>query len=183
LLAVNESLFTLRPNDRRFPPLTGETVFALKAWDPEVLSTALSRSDATASHPDGQSPGFTVLSLAEGFQPGVYTRLQLDLHLPAQHFDAPRSHLESYLRDAYLPYSLRREPSSQEGRSRYRFEIPMKGLRKKILWSGCFDLDSSGMEAHLEIGPGFDLREFLETFDRDYPRHCCAWAHIDSVQW
>ena len=41
LLSVREALFTVPPNDRRFPTLGGETVFALRAWDADVLRDAL----------------------------------------------------------------------------------------------------------------------------------------------
>ena len=87
LLSARESLFTLSPNDRRFPPLTGETVFALKAWDAEAMMATLGSS--------------RILGLAEGFTPGTFTRIQLEIHLPARHFPDPRRHLETYLRDAY----------------------------------------------------------------------------------
>ena len=42
LLAVRESLFTLRPNVSRFPAVGGETIFALKAWDAKALEPGFS---------------------------------------------------------------------------------------------------------------------------------------------
>jgi hypothetical protein len=183
LLAVSENLFTLRPNDRRFPPLTGETVFALKAWDTRALESALSTPDGPAAKSSfsTEKRAFEILGLAEDFTPGSYARIGLDLYLPAQHFADPRSILERYLRDAYLPYSLRRVPSDRAGETRYQFEVPKKGLKKKILWGGTFARGEQGMQAHLEIGPAFDLLAFLGTF---YERaHYYTRAHITSIKW
>jgi hypothetical protein len=177
LLAVDESLFSLRPNNQRFPPLTGETVFGVKAWNTAALAEVFDRHPSPTSTPST----FRALGLAEDFVPGVYTRLGLDLSLPARHFAEPRVHLEQYLRDAYLPYSLRRIPCPKEDEACYSFDVPQKGLRKKILWAGTFSLGEAGMEAHLEIGPGFDLSVFLGTFYERARYH--AQAHITRVEW
>lgn len=183
LLAASESLFTVRPNGQRFPPLTGETVFALKVWDTEALQHGLlSQHSPTAPQVHStERATFKVLDLADGFEPGIYSRIGLDLDLPARFFVDPRVHLEQYLRDAYLPYSLRRVTPLMEDETRYRFEVPPKGLRKRILWGGTFTLCESGMQARLEIGPGFDLLAFLGTF---YPRaQYNARAQITGVLW
>ena len=183
LYAVDECLFSVRPNDRRFPPLTGETVFALKAREREPIAAALDcGTQLFAAAPAAGNPAFEIAGLApEGFGPGAYTRLGLNLELPAQHFAEPRAHLERYLRDGYLPYLLRRESPEGANETRYRFDVPKKGLKKKILWGGTFALAESGMNAQLEIGPGFDLHAFLDTFaDR---AHYYAHAHITAIQW
>jgi hypothetical protein len=175
LLSVRESLFTVSPNERRFPPLTGETVFALKAWDVERVLQGRDLEIAATS-------GVHIGGLAEGFAPGVYTRLQLEMHLPAVHFPEPRIHLETYLREAYLPYSLRREEPLQGGEARYRFDVPSKGLKKKIVFGGAFEIGAQGMDAWLEIGPGFDVLAFLEGFGkRGLYRQ--ARVHVASVEW
>jgi hypothetical protein len=179
---VSESLFTLRPNDRRFPPLTGETVFAFKAWDLDLLKGVLS-SPSPAARPARSTKDtvFEIGGLAENFVPGTYSRLELDLELPARHFADPRGHLERYLRDVYLPYTLRRAPSSRQGETEYCFEVAKKGLKKKILWAGTFALGDQGMVARLEIGPGFDLLAFLGTF---YERaHYYAQTYITGIEW
>jgi radical SAM superfamily enzyme YgiQ (UPF0313 family) len=183
LLSASECLFTVRPNDRRFPPLTGETVFALKTWDSGAIANALAADHSPTrelgSSRDGSA--FDVLGLAEDFEPGVYSQVGLDLVLPARYFSDTRAHLERYLRDAYLPYSLRRISPGLAGETRFCFDVPKKGLKKKILYAGTFSLDERGMHAHLEIGPGFDLLKFLEMF---YERaHCHVQAHITNVVW
>jgi radical SAM superfamily enzyme YgiQ (UPF0313 family) len=160
LLAVRESLFTVRPNDDRFPVMGGETVFALKAWDTEALRGTLA---------DPETRFFfalcalrfalcAVVGPAEGFTPGEFTRLHLDVHLPGDFFPEPRVHLEQYLRSAYLPYSLRREGT------RYRFDLPAKALKKKILFGGFFEAQEDDFFASLDVGPKFDLLAFLRTF-------------------
>jgi hypothetical protein len=183
LYAVDECLFSVRPNDRRFPPLTGETVFALRAHEPTPIAAWLeSGLSLNVGLHSAENPAFEVNGLAPtGFRPGAYRRLGLNLGLPARQFEAPRVHLERYLRDAYLPYSLRRESAEGADETRYRFDVPNKGLKKKILWAGTFALSESGMNAHLEIGQGFDLRAFLDGFaDR---AHYYAQIYINDIQW
>ena len=66
LLSVRESLFTIKPYDRQFPGVSGETVFALKAWDAEVLQQALF---GTSERSEGS---FELIGPAEGFSPGEF---------------------------------------------------------------------------------------------------------------
>jgi hypothetical protein len=183
LLSVRECLFTIRPNDRRFPRMTGETVFAFRAWDTGALAEALSAdppSTGSGCSTLGQA-AFDILGVTDAFDPGIYSRLELDLRLPARHFAQPRAHLEHYLRGAYLPYSLRRVPSGCAGETCYHFEVPKKGLKKKILWDGTLRLDEHGMNAHLVIGPGFDALKFLGSF---YPRaYRHVRAHVTAIEW
>jgi hypothetical protein len=203
LLSARESLFTISPNEQHFPPLTGETVFALKAWNVEALLDVIEHSrvfsSALVGHTAGENGnlcdmetattenaatamGFQVLGPAEGFAPGMFTRLQLEIHLPARHFPEPRRNMETYLRGAYLPYSLRREEPRQGGEARYRFDVPTKGLRKKILYSGAFEISTRGMDAWLEVGSGFDLLALLEGFgERNLARQ--ARVYVAWVQW
>jgi radical SAM superfamily enzyme YgiQ (UPF0313 family) len=200
LLSAREKLFTVSSNDRRFPSMTGETVFALKAWDVEAMLDVIGRGHAPSEngtpHADGMHPledecaseiaatykGFEIIGPAEGFTPGAFTRLQLEIHLPARYFPVPRQHLETYLRDAYLPYSLRREEPIQGGKARYRFDVPTKGIRKKILYSGAFEIGAQGMDAWLEVGPGFDLLALLESFEeRNLYRQ--AKVYVAGVEW
>jgi hypothetical protein len=163
--------------------LTGETVFALKAWDTEELvGVLLAHSSPTGEQAvPPRAPAFEVLGPADGFEPGVYSRLGLALALPARHFADPRVRLEQYLRDAYLPYSLRRDASFAEGVTRYSFDVPKKGLKKKILYEGSFTLSERGMDAHLDVGPGFDLMGFFATFRER--AHYSAQSRITSVKW
>ncbi|MCX7681055.1 MAG: radical SAM protein [Anaerolineae bacterium] len=151
LLAVRESLFTVGANRGRFPLWSGETVFAFKAWDVAALEERLAGRCTTGE--------FEVIGPVEGFTPGVFSRLDVELRLCAALFPEPRAHLERYLRSEYLAYSLRREG---EG---YRFELPARALKKKVLLGGFFELTDEGFYARLEIGPKFDLGAFLRTFD------------------
>jgi len=170
LLAVRESLFTVRPNDRRFPPLSGETVFDLKAWDVEGLQRTL------ADPRERMGMGFEIVGPAEGFTPGTFTRLHLDVHLPGDLFPEPRARLEEYLHGVYLPYSLRREGGG------YRFDLPRKALRKKILFGGSFEMREDGFFAGLEVGPKFDPMAFLRTFGgRGLFRH--ARMRVSGIRW
>jgi radical SAM superfamily enzyme YgiQ (UPF0313 family) len=180
LLSVRESLFTLRPNDRRFPTMSGETVFALKAWDAEALETRFSPKNLVSG-----LQAIQIVGPAEGFTPGVFTRLHLDVALPGDVFPDPRARLEQYLRSAYLRYSLRREGASPRG-VRYRFDLPPKALKKKILFDGfletCENEDGEDFLASLDIGPKFDLLALLGTFDgKNLFRH--ARVQVSGIRW
>ncbi len=168
LLAVRESLFALPPNASRFPAVSGETVFGLKAWDVESLETSLIRR--------GPCSGFEIIGPAAGFTPGAFTRLSLEVRLPANLFPEPRARLEQYLRSAYLPYSLRREAD------RLHFDLPRKALKKNILFDGFFETQQGDFFARLEVGPKFDLAAFLRTFGGEnlFRR---ARARVSGIEW
>lgn len=170
LLAVRESLFTVRPNDRRFPAVYGETVFALKAWDVEALQHTL--TDAR----EHTGKGFEIVGPVEGFTPGEFTKLHLDVHLPADFFPEPRARLEEVLRSAYLPYSLRREGDG------YRFDLTKKALKKRILFEGYIEEREGGFRASLDAGPKFDLGAFLRAFGAEgLARH--AQVRVSGIEW
>jgi hypothetical protein len=171
VLSVRESLFTVRPLDRQFPNVSGETVFALKAWDTASLYQALSDSQELAG---GE---FEILGLAEGFTLGEFRRLRLKIRLPGAFFREPRARLEEYLRGAYVPYSLRRE-----GKERLVFDLPSKALKKKVLFGGSIEERGDGFVADLEVGPKFDLAEFLGRFGEPGLRHHAS-ARVSNIAW
>lgn len=170
LLSVRESLFTVRPNAERFPLMSGETVFALKAWDIEALERVL------AEPQERVGTEVQIVEPAEGFTRGAFTWLHLDVRLPDEFFPEPRARLEQYLRAAYLPFSLQREDG------RYRFDLPRKALKKKILFAGFFETRPDGFFASLDVGPKFSLMAFLQTFDEEN-LSCHAQARVSALQW
>lgn len=149
LLSVREALFTVPPNDRRFPTLGGETVFALRAWDADALRAALSALSALGE-------GVEVLGPVEDFTPGTFAKAHLMLSLPVP-LPTARAALEGYLRGAYVPFSLRREG---EG---YGIEVPPRGLKKKVLFGGRLEGQEERTVVVLEVGPKFDLLTLLGT--------------------
>lgn len=188
----------------RYPAMPGESVFALYAWDVETLrkilvgralaelcaprdpSTALGMTNADiAGHTpeelcvtfsrtkDPSSTHVHVIGPAGNFQPGVFTRIHLDLILDRISFPQPRRQLEEMLHESYVPYSLRREENG------YRFEVPPKGERKKVLFAGHFGDDEHTFWASLDVGPRFDLLAYLERFG---PPYHAAYAGLRSSQ-
>jgi hypothetical protein len=170
LLSARESLFTVKPNDRRFPGVSGETVFAFKAWDAEALQHTL------ADWRERTGTGFEVVGPAEGFTPGEFDRLHLDLCLPGEFFPEPRKRLEEYLRGTYLPYSLRREGE------KLVFDLPAKALKKKVLIGGTIEEREDTFLASLEVSVKFDLGAFLWTFGEGDLSHY-AQARVSAIQW
>ena len=149
LLTVRESLFTRRPLAGRFPGVAGETVFALKAWDGDGLARLLAEMEGETAG------GFTIGAAVEGFRPGEFVRLHLDLSLPGVAFGDGRAAMERYLRGAYLRYSLRRDGG------RYLFDLPRKSLKKRLLFGGWLAEEEGAFRAGLEVGPKFDLGALL----------------------
>jgi hypothetical protein len=171
LLSVRESLFTVKPLDHQFPGVSGETVFALKAWDATSLCQALSDSQELAGS------GFEIVGLAGEFRPGEFRCLHLDIHLPSASFPEPRARLEEYLRGAYLPYSLRRE-----GEKGLVLDLPQKALKKKILFGGFIEVRENDFIASLEVGTKFDLGAFLRTFGEGNLA-CYAQVSSSKITW
>jgi hypothetical protein len=190
LLAVRESLFTVSPPGQgrrsskrgRYPVMGGESVFALYAWDAEVLQDALSRAPADAQRETASAARWRVIAPAEAFTPGTFTSFHLHMSLPLAHFPGARQQLDRYLRDAYVPYSLRRLAPHAEEAVRYGFDVPQKGLKKKVLLGGHFEVGETAFEASLEVGPRFDLLAFLEQFA---PAYHVAYARLRAraIRW
>jgi hypothetical protein len=171
LLSVRESLFTVKPYERQFPGVSGETVFALKAWDTEALQQTLF---GTSERP---GDGLELVGPAEGFIPGEFRRLHLDIRLPGEFFPQPRTRLEAYLRGAYVPYSLRREDEH-----RLAFDLPAKALKRKVLFGGLIESRDDGFLASLDVGPKFDLAALLGEFPGEN-LHRYAQALISRIEW
>jgi hypothetical protein len=181
LLALREALFAAQGRWPRggggFPTMSGESVYALYAWDDGALQRALS---APYGVHDAAEAAFAVLGPAEGFTPeGGFERLHLDLHLPAAFFPQGRRMLEAYLREAYVPYSLRRETPHAEGARRYAFDLPQKGLKKRVLYGGHFEAGEAGLDASLEVGPRLDLLALLGGASRV----CHAGIRVSEIMW
>ena len=168
LLSARESLFTTKDNRRRYGPFHGETVFALRAWDTdEMLQTLL----------QGRQLGnLVILGLAEGFEPGKLRSMQIDLTLPADHFPSAGEQLRDFLRGAYVPCNLRREGSG------YRFDLPPKARKKRVLFDGGFEEAEGGFIARLVVGPKFDLLGFLHSFPEP-ERHRRAKVAVSALKW
>jgi hypothetical protein len=182
LIDVQERLFSVTPPSKgrrgikrgRFPTMSGESVFALYAWEADALQAALSASTAEARP-------FDVVRPASGFRPGMFEQVHLELYLPAVQFEHPRQLLERYLEEAYVPYSLRRQETRTKGARRYRFDVPEKGLKKKVVFGGHFEQGPEGLRAELEIGHRFDLLTLLEPASVELIPY--VQAHISQIRW
>jgi hypothetical protein len=64
----------------------------------------------------------------------------------------------------------------------YRFDLPRKALKKKILFDGFLETQEDGFLASLDVGPKFDLGAFLQTFGgENLFRH--ARARVSGIRW
>jgi hypothetical protein len=170
LLAARESLFTTRDNRQRYAVLHGETVCALKAWEPGAVASALAAAEGRAT------PFLNVLSLAEGFEPGRFRRAHLAIELPPTDFPDAGRQLLAFLRAAYVPCNVQREGAG------YRFDLPARALKKKVLFEGTYEESDDRFIAHLTVGPKFDLLGYLRSFDGP-DRHRLARACVTDLEW
>lgn len=155
LLSAQEALFTTRANAPRYAGIYGETVVALKAWEPTTLVEELV---ADADLPEG----VRVLGPLDGFEPGNFGRVRMRLVLDGSHFpDAGRA-LRRYLQDQYVPVNLR--GLSEVGPSAYAFDIPDKALKKRVLFEGSFREVEGRFEIEVVVSPKFDLVDYLRSF-------------------
>lgn len=152
LLSVREALFTVPPNSRRFPVMGGETFFALRAWDEGALREALGRLSDLGD-------GVEVLGPVDYFTPGLFTSVRLEIFLPGLPFAEGRAALERHLREAYVPFSLRREGEI------YALNVPPRGQKKKILFGGHLESRPDGFFAVLEFGPKGDVQGLLRAME------------------
>ncbi|MGD1991667.1 MAG: radical SAM protein [Anaerolineae bacterium] len=170
LLAVEEALFTAPENRDRYANVHGETVYALKAWDPDGVIDALAAAEADVA------PGLEVLGTAEGFVPGQVDRMRLSLVLPKVYFPNAGQQLRDVLREAYVPCNLRREGAG------YQFDLPARALKKRILFEGRYEEVDDGYRMDLVVSPKFDLLAFLRAFEVA-ERYRLADVAVSELEW
>ncbi len=155
LLSAQEALFTTRANAPRYAGIYGETVIALKAWEPTTLVEELV---ADADLPGG----VRVLGPLDDFEPGSFERARMRLALGGSHFpDAGRA-LRRYLQDQYVPANLR--GMGPDGASGYAFDLSTKALKKRVLFEGNFREVEGRYEIEVVVSPKFDLVDYLRSF-------------------
>jgi hypothetical protein len=124
---------------------------ALKAWDLPALGRVLAPGDAMPN-------GVTFLGWLEDYQPGTFDRANIRLTLPTLHFPDAGRRLRRFLQDAYVPVNLRRMETG------YRFDVPKKARKKRVLLAGHFAQDPEVFEAELVVTPKFDMKAYLASF-------------------
>mgnify|MGYP006284208211 FL=1 len=150
-LSVRERCFTTGDLDARYPPFYGETVMAVKAWDDPALGRALAPGDRLPG-------GVRFLGWLDDYTPGLFDRATIRLTLPSTHFPDAGRRLRRFLQEAYVPVNLRRMDAG------YRFDVPEKVRKKRVLLAGHFEQDAYTFEAELLITPKFDLKAYLQSF-------------------
>jgi len=156
ILAATESLFTSGRNRRRYPSMTGETVFSLRAWNPDALTETMT------STPHVLKGGIEFCGLVGNFEPGVFRQAEISISLPAQAFPNVRKGLLHFLRSAYVPVNIRRtrDPDS------FVLDLPAKALKKRVVLDGQLTESSEGTRIRLVITPKFQLLDFLKSISR-----------------
>lgn len=152
VLAARESLWTTKDNRRQFGYWHGETVFALKAWDAAALDCL---EDAGALAGGGRFLGW----MPPDFEPGSFRQATLTLTLPTAHFPEAGPALRRFLQAAYVPVNVQRQ-----GEGGFRFDIPEKARKKRVLLAGEYRQDAEHFAARLVITPKFDLLGYLRAF-------------------
>lgn len=149
LLNVRESLFTVGENAMRWPAFSGETLFALKAWDLPLLLAAL------GAGPREITPGIRWLGGVEKFEPGVFRSVDMELQLPMKFFPDAENAFQTWLKTRRVAFSLRRTERS------LRLQLDPK--KKSFLSAADLEPQADGMLCHLTAGPAFDPGDFFAT--------------------
>lgn len=151
LLSVREILFTAGDNAARWPLFSGETVFALKAWNVEKLLAALV----------GCSPG-TIRWLGQEFPTlgkdgtPVFQTMAVELRLPAEFFPDAENVFQHWLKDRRIAFSLRRTDRG----------LSLQLDPKKKTFLATAELERHAAETFLQLtaGPAFDLADYIAAF-------------------
>jgi hypothetical protein len=187
VLSAREAFFTTKAHRDHYTGIYGETVFALKAWDVEALRGALGEVAAEVS--GGDLPGgVRVLGPVLDFEPDDLDRqagairLQMRLVLPLAYFPNAGQQLRRFLQESYVPVNIRRVESND--RFDYRFDIPAKALKKRVIFEGEYaqDTESGYFSARLRVSAKFDLMGFLQAFPGEVPYHLVR-AEIYDLSW
>ena len=157
LLSVEESLFTTKANRRRYVNLYGETVFALKAWDVGALGSG--EVGEWGSRGVGEADGFEFLGWVDGFESGVFDKMEIRLVLPSVYFPDAGRQLRRFLQDVYVPVNIRREGDG------FAFDIPAKALKKNVLLEGDYCQIDDDWVIRAVVSLKFDLLAYLRSFD------------------
>jgi hypothetical protein len=136
VLSVEEALFTAPATRERFPVPAGETVVAVKAWDPSRVA-------------------WPPAERVSPFVPGAFAAAawQVLTALPPQ---AAENALAAWLRAARLPFTLRREPDGAA-----RFDPAPAALRKGIVLAAACRADGGRTCVSLTLAPKADLLALL----------------------
>jgi hypothetical protein len=102
------------------------------------------------------------------------------LVLPSSYFPDAGRRLRAYLHEDYVPVNIRRVTLAEH--PGYRFDIPAKALKKRVLFEGVYTQDAEYFRARLAVSAKFDLVGFLKSFGEDVPYHL-ARAEIYDLSW
>ena len=148
LLSVRESLFTSSDNVARWPVFSGETIFALKAWDTNKLLAALARFASEKVRWLGQ----VFPSLGKDSRP-IFQALEIELRLPTEFFLDAENIFQHWLKARHIAFSLRR---TDRGLS-----LQLDPKRKTFIAKADLQRHDAETLFHLNVGPAFDLADFF----------------------
>jgi hypothetical protein len=164
LLTVQEAVFTTKANASRYTGIYGETVVGIRAWD----TAALDRLTAHVALPGGA----LLRGLVSSFTPGQFETMRVRLILPVAHFPDAGRGLRRYLQDQHVPVNLRGMSAAELAdvgfdagavASAYRFELPEKARKKRVLVEGIYVEREGRFEVELVVSPKFDLVDYLRA--------------------
>lgn len=147
LLSAEEALFAAPSNRERFSIPSGDTVVALKAWDAPRLLAAL---DGIADLGDACVLGKRLTAYA----PGQFREASWQVVTPLPPPQAEQA-LAAWLREAHLPFSLRRQPDGA------RLELAPAGLRKRSVLSASVTPHEAGSKVTVSFTPKANLLSLL----------------------
>ncbi|MCX7007644.1 MAG: hypothetical protein NTY53_10435, partial [Kiritimatiellaeota bacterium] len=151
LLGVREILFTAGDNAARWPVFSGETIFALKAWDTEELLAGMAGFSSEKVRWLGQE----FPSLGKDSAP-VFQALEIELRLPAEFFPDAENIFQRWLKERRIAFSLRRTDRG--------LNLQLDPKKKTFLTKTELERHDTETVFQLTAGPAFDLAELIAAF-------------------
>jgi hypothetical protein len=164
LLSVQEAVFTTKANAPRYSGVWGETLVGIRAWHAAALGV-LTEGEVLPG-------GLIFEGFVPAFVPGQFERMRVRLVLSLAHFPDAGPRLRRYLQDQYVPVNLRRLSTGELAElgsgsaaitAAYRFEIPEKARKKRVLFEGLYVERDGRFEAELVVSPKFDFVDYMRS--------------------
>ncbi len=171
LLAAEEALFAAPGNRERFPIPAGESVVALKAWDAARLAAKLRTLLAADNGCATSENELALLEILPEFAAGQFASATWQVVSAAADADAVEATVVAWLKEAHLPFSLRRTETGAA------FELAPAAARKGFVLAASCRREGHVCRTDLILTPKADLLALLRRLP-PAEKICCTTVAV-----
>lgn len=153
LLSAEESMFTLARGNSGKVPFYGETVFALKAWDVELI-----REDLNSGCQEGVGLFGAIHEVHEDYTAGKYKSAEISFSCSQAVIPDADRVLSEFLRAHHINFTLLR---MEHG---YGFEVANKKRARELIAGASYSLAEGVYSFRVTVGPRCDLNALYQAF-------------------